>query len=94
MQIQLTFDDGSTEELLPAAEAGLNLRRVLHGDERPDIRWLTPNESSFDIVPICPDPVMQKGSPVNIKLQVMDVVYFLNPATQKYSQKDKINWQS
>lgn len=89
MRLQLDLVDGST---VIFDNSKLNLKRVLHGDERPDIGWLQPNIGSFDIVPICPDARMLKGDPVKLTLQHMDVILSLNPDSNGWTRQEKINW--
>jgi hypothetical protein len=70
----------------------LDLYRALHGNERPDIGWLGINLGSFDIIPLLPNPKLEKGDPLKLDAAQVDAIRKLNPNGSEFTAKKKWRW--
>jgi hypothetical protein len=70
----------------------LNLYRALHGNERPDIGWLDVNLGSFDIIPLLPNPKLEKGDPLKLDAAQVEAIQKLNPDDGEFTAKKKFQW--
>jgi len=91
--ISLTSSDVITEKVdLSLISEPLNLYRALHGDERPDIGWLDINLGSFDIIPLLPNPKLEKGDPLKLDAAQVEAIRKLNPDDGEFTAKKKFHW--
>lgn len=80
-------------EIVPGGiPTGLNLYRVMYGNERPDIGWLGRPNGTFDNVPLCENMRLEKGAGITIPPMQWDRIVLMNPASAGATQKEKIGW--